>query len=76
MQFAEYFTVERITKMEQIAEGISDFGDFKAILFRASNGRHFVRFEPLNSSENLVLNGFFWARPFRMAKTLGYMSKN
>ena len=51
MQFAEYFTVERINKMEKIAEGISDFGDFKAILFRTSNGRHFVRFLPLNSSE-------------------------
>ena len=38
-------------KMEKIAEGISDFGDFKAVLFRTSNGRHFVRFEPLNSSE-------------------------
>ena len=39
-------------KMEKIAEGISDFGDFKAILFRTSNGRHFVRFEPLGGHEN------------------------
>ena len=39
------------SKMEKIAEGISDFGDFKAILFRTSDGRHFVRFVPLNSSE-------------------------
>jgi len=39
------------SKMEKIAEGISDFGDFKAILFSTSNGRHFVRYEPLNSTE-------------------------
>jgi hypothetical protein len=32
--------------MEKIAEGISDFGDFRAILFRASNGRPFVRIVP------------------------------
>ena len=38
-------------KMEKIAEGISDFGDFKAILFKTSNGRHFLRIEPMNSSE-------------------------
>jgi hypothetical protein len=38
-------------KMEKIAEGISDFGDFKAILFRTSNGRHFVQIVPLKSSE-------------------------
>jgi hypothetical protein len=37
--------------MEKMAEGISDFGDFKAILFKTANGRYFVRFEPLNSSE-------------------------
>jgi hypothetical protein len=37
--------------MEKIAEGISDFGDFKAVLFRTLNGRHFVRFTPLNKSE-------------------------
>jgi hypothetical protein len=37
--------------MEKIAEGISDFGDFKAILFKTSDGRHFVRYEPLNSQE-------------------------
>lgn len=37
--------------MEQIAEGISDFGDFKAILFRASDGRHFIRFVPLKGLE-------------------------
>jgi hypothetical protein len=38
-------------KMEKIAEGISDFGDFKAVLFKTSDGRHLVRYEPLNSSE-------------------------
>jgi hypothetical protein len=37
--------------MEKIAEGISDFGDFKAILFRTSDGRHFVRYEPLKGSD-------------------------
>jgi len=37
--------------MEKLAEGVSDFGDFKAILFETSDGRHFVRIEPLNSSE-------------------------
>ena len=38
--------------MEKIAEGISDFGDFKAILFRTSDGRHFVKFEPSGTKEN------------------------
>ncbi len=37
--------------MQKIAEGVSDFGDFKAVLFKTSNGRHFVRYEPLNSKE-------------------------
>ncbi len=37
--------------MKKIAEGDSDFGDFKAVLFRTSDGRHFVRFEPLNNLE-------------------------
>jgi len=38
--------------MEEIAEGFSDFGDFKAILFRTSDGRHFVKFEPSGTKEN------------------------
>jgi hypothetical protein len=33
------------SKMQMIAEGISDFGDFKAVLFRTADGRHFVRYE-------------------------------
>ena len=37
--------------MEKIAEGISDFGDFKAVLFRTEDGRHFVRFESLKGLE-------------------------
>ncbi len=37
--------------MEQVAEGLSDFGDFKAILFKTSDGRHFVRFIPLKGLE-------------------------
>lgn len=37
--------------MEKIDEGISDFGDFKATLFRTSDGRHFVRYEPIDSDE-------------------------
>ncbi|HTY74275.1 MAG TPA: hypothetical protein VMD05_01760 [Candidatus Nanoarchaeia archaeon] len=37
--------------MEKLAEGVSDFGDFKATLFETSDGRHFVRIEPLDSSE-------------------------
>jgi hypothetical protein len=37
--------------MLRIAEGVSDFGDFKAVLFETSNGRHFVRYESLNSVE-------------------------
>jgi hypothetical protein len=37
--------------MEKIAEGVSDFGDFKAILFRTSDCRHFVRIVPLQGSE-------------------------
>ncbi len=37
--------------MDRVAEGISDFGDFKAILFKASDRRHFVRIVPLDSSE-------------------------
>lgn len=48
---ANTFLMSGFSKMERIAEGISDFGDFKAILFRTSNGRHFVRIEPLNTSE-------------------------
>jgi hypothetical protein len=39
------------SQMQKIAEGISDFGDFRAILFKTASGRHFVRFEPLNSKE-------------------------
>jgi len=54
--------------MEKIAEGISDFSDFEAILFRASDGRHFVRivpFEGLEKPHNLVA----WRGPlFRMAQ--------
>jgi hypothetical protein len=38
-------------KMEKIAEGVSDFGDFKAVLFRTSDGRHFVKFEPFGAKE-------------------------
>jgi hypothetical protein len=34
--------------MEKIAEGISDF---KAVLFKASDGRHFVRIVPPQGSE-------------------------
>jgi hypothetical protein len=37
--------------MEKIAEGDSDFGDFKAVMYETANGRHFVRFEPLNGVE-------------------------
>ncbi len=37
--------------MEKLAEGISDFGDFKAILYKTADGRHLVRIEPLNGSE-------------------------
>lgn len=37
--------------MEKIAEGISDFGDFEAILFKTSNGRHFVKIIPLKGPE-------------------------
>ena len=39
--------------MEKLAEGISDFGDFTAILFKTSDGRHFVRFEPIRSAEKM-----------------------
>jgi hypothetical protein len=38
--------------MEKIAEGVSDFGDFKAVLFKTSDGRHFVKFEPSSGQEN------------------------
>jgi hypothetical protein len=38
-------------RMEKITEGISDFGDFKAVLFRTTDGRHFVRVEPLKGAE-------------------------
>ena len=37
--------------MEKIAEGDSDSGDFKAVMYKTSDGRHFVRFEPLDDSE-------------------------
>ena len=39
------------SKMQKIAEGISDFGDFKAILFKTSDGRHFVQIVLFESSE-------------------------
>ncbi len=39
------------SKMEKIAEGISDFGDFEAVLFRSSDGRHFVKIVPLEGLE-------------------------
>jgi hypothetical protein len=39
------------SRMEKIAEGISDFGDFKAVLFRTEDGRHFVRYEPFKGPE-------------------------
>ncbi len=37
--------------VEKIAEGDSDYGDFKAILYRTADGRHFVRFMPLKGLE-------------------------
>ena len=37
--------------MQKIAEGDSDFGDFKASLYRTSKGRHFVKIEPLSDSD-------------------------
>jgi len=37
--------------MEKIAEGVSDFGEFKAVLFKTADGRHFVRIMPFKSSE-------------------------
>lgn len=37
--------------MEKLAEGVSDFGDFKAILYATSDGRHFVRIEPTDKFE-------------------------
>ena len=37
--------------MEKIAEGDSDFGDFKAILYKTSDGRLLLRFEPLQGVE-------------------------
>ena len=48
---SENTCLELTGQMEKIAEGVSDFGDFKAALFRTSNGRHFVRYMPLKSSE-------------------------
>jgi len=40
-----------LDKMEKLVEGISDFGDFKATLFKTADGRHFVRYEPVNGSD-------------------------
>ncbi len=37
--------------MQKLAEGISDFGDYRAILFATSDGRHFVRIEAIDGSE-------------------------
>jgi hypothetical protein len=37
--------------MEKIAEGISDFGDYRATMFKASDGRHLVRIERLDGKE-------------------------
>ena len=39
------------SKMEKIAEGDSDFGDFKVTLFRASNGHYFIRYIPLQGND-------------------------
>ena len=39
------------SQLKKVAEGISDFGDFKATLFKTSDSRHFVRIEPFNSAE-------------------------
>ena len=39
------------SQMQKIAEGFSDFGDFKAIMYKTSNGRYFVRFKPLDEKE-------------------------
>ena len=50
-KFEEYLIARRFSKMEKVAEGISDFGDFKSILFRTSDGRHVVRIVPLQGSE-------------------------
>ena len=41
--------ISGLNRMEKMAEGISDFGDFKAILYKTSDGRHFVRVEPLGN---------------------------
>jgi hypothetical protein len=37
--------------MQKIAEGISDFGDYKAILFKTKSGRYFLQYEPTKSDE-------------------------
>jgi len=41
----------RLGNMEKIAEAESDFGDFKVVMFKTADGRHFVRFEPLIGKE-------------------------
>ncbi len=37
--------------MIKIAEGISDFGDYRAIMFETSDGRHLVRIESIRGTE-------------------------
>ncbi len=37
--------------MRKIAEGISDFGDYKAAMFETADGRHFVRIEHVEGLE-------------------------
>jgi len=44
--------------VEKIAEGISDFGDYRATMFKASDGRHFVRIERLDGKEKPRVHWF------------------
>ena len=36
---------------KKISEAESDFGDFRAVMVRTSDGRYFVRFEPLGGKD-------------------------
>ena len=54
--------------MEKLEEGISDFGDFKASLFRTLDGRHFIRFEPLNGKGKPHIEWLRGNESFGMAK--------
>jgi hypothetical protein len=61
--------------MEKIAEGISDCFDFEAILYRTSDGRHFVRIVPLDGSEKPYIEWLVGDEHLEWLRCLSQMSE-